>query len=84
MLSRPCDDEREQGERQLSLLPETAFLNLAKAGDPTSLEGTMAEARRQYQPWFDARKEAQGWTDDRGLWLDQKQKEVVPPDEGAR
>ena len=53
-LSRPCDDEREQGDRQLSLLPESAFLNLAEAGDPTSLEGTLTEARRQYQPWFDA------------------------------
>ncbi len=84
MLSRPCDDEREQGERQLLLLPESAFLNLAEAGDPTSLEGALAEARRQYRPWFDARREAQGWVDDQGLWLDQNQKAIVPPDEGVR
>src|SRR5713101_7625535 len=83
-LSRPCDDEREQGERQLSLLPESAFLNLAEAGDLTSLEGALVEARRQYQPWFNARKEAQGWVNDRGLWVDRNQKAVVPLDEGVR
>jgi len=44
-LSRLCDDEREQGERQLSLLPKSVFLNLAEAGDPTSLEGALREAR---------------------------------------
>jgi len=66
-LSCPCDDEREQGERQLSLLPKSAFLNLAEAGDPTSLEGMLTEAQLQYRPWFVARKEAQGWTDDQGL-----------------
>ncbi len=84
MLSRPCDDEREQGERELSLLPKSAFLNLAEAGDPTSLEGALTEARRHYQPWFDARKEAQGWTNNRGLWLDRSQKAIVLPDEEAR
>ncbi len=56
-LSRLCDDEREQGERQLSLLPESAFLNLAEAEDPMSLEGALVHTHRQYQPWFEARKE---------------------------
>ena len=42
-LSRLCDDEREQGERQLSLLPKSTFLNLAEAEDPTSLEGALTE-----------------------------------------
>src|SRR6267154_6279719 len=56
-LSRPCDDEREQGERQLLLLPESTFLNLAEAGDPVSLEGMLTKAQRQYRPWYSGRKE---------------------------
>ncbi len=44
-LSRPCDNEREVGERQLSLLLEGAFLNLAEADDPTTLEGLLSTAR---------------------------------------
>ena len=80
-LSRPCNDEQEQGERQLSLLPKSMFLNLAEAGDLTLLEGALAEACRQYQPWFEARKETQGWTNDRGLWLDGDQKAIIPLDE---
>jgi len=83
-LSRLCDNEQEQGERQLSLLPESAFLNLADARDPTSLEGVLVDTRRQYQPWFEARWEHQQWVDDQGLWLDENQKAIVPPDEDAR
>ncbi len=37
-LSCPCDNERETAERQLLLILESAFLNLAKAGDPNSLK----------------------------------------------
>jgi len=44
-LSRPCNDEQEVGERQLSLLPEGAFLNLAEADNLTSLEGLLSAAR---------------------------------------
>jgi len=44
----------------------------------------LEEAHRQYQPWFEARKEAQGWVDDRGLWLNVDQKPIIPPDEGLQ
>src|SRR6266851_5353867 len=63
-LSHPCNGEQEMGERQLLLLPESAFLNLAKAGDPTSLEGLISTTQRQYKPWFEARQEHQWWTKD--------------------
>src|SRR6266851_3584794 len=58
-LSHPCNDEQEVRERQLSLLLEGTFLNLAKADDPTSLEGLLSAARQHYQPWFTTRKEHQ-------------------------
>ncbi len=56
-LSRPCDNKQEAGERQLSLLPESTFLNLAESGDPDSLEVLLVEMRQHYEPWFEARKE---------------------------
>ena len=83
-LSRPCDNEREVGERQLALLPEDAFLNLAEADVPTSLEGLLTTARQQYQPWFAAQKDKQQWIQEGGQWWDADHKLVVPPNQGVR
>jgi len=80
-LSCPCDDEREVGERQLSLLPESAFLNLTTTGDPDSLEAMLMATQQDYKPWFEARKDQQRWTNDQGQWLDANQKVVLPPDQ---
>src|SRR6266851_1088776 len=73
-LSQPYNDEQEIGEQQLSLLPESTFINLAKAGDLNSLEGQISTAQQQYKPWFQARKEGQCWSKDQGQWLDSEQK----------
>jgi len=72
------------GERQLVLLPEDAFLNLAEADDLTSLEGHLTTACQQYQPWFVAPKDKQRWTQEGGQWWDANHKLVIPPDQGVR
>src|SRR5216683_302726 len=83
-LSRPCNDEQEIGERQLSLLPESTFINLAKAGDLNLLEGQISTTQQQYEPWFQARKEGQCWLKDRGQWLDSEQETVIPLNQDVR
>ena len=65
-LSYPSDDEREVGEQQLLLLPQEAFLNLAKAGDSNSLKAILVSAQQQYRPWLKARQEHAGWKEDQG------------------
>jgi len=56
-LSRPGDKEREVEERQLLLLPQEAFLNLAEAGSLDSLEGLIVDTHCRYKPWLEARWE---------------------------
>ncbi len=80
-LSRPCDDKREVGEWQLSLLPESTFLNLAITGDLDLLETMLVTAQRDYRPWLKARRDLQWWTNHQGEWLDANQKAIVPPDQ---
>jgi len=65
-LSYPSDDEREVEEQQLLLLPQEAFLNLAKAGDSNSLKAILVSAQQQYRPWLKARQERAGWKEDQG------------------
>ena len=60
------------------------FLNLAEADNPTSLEGLLVAARKQYQLWFAARKDKQRWTEEEGQWWDANHKLIVPPDQGVR
>src|SRR6266851_5458995 len=44
-LSRPSDEEQEVGEWQLTLLLQEAFLNLAEASSPDSLEALIVDAQ---------------------------------------
>jgi len=72
------------GDWQLSLLPEGAFLNLAEADDPDSLEALIVTAQRQYRPWLRERQRHLSWREDQGQWLDANQKVVIPLDQALQ
>ena len=50
-LSHPSEDERQQSERQVTLLPLEVFLKLANTGNEDLLEYLLAQEQRKYSGW---------------------------------
>jgi hypothetical protein len=51
-LSRPSEDERQQSERQVTLLPSEVFLNLANTSNEDSLKYLLTQEQERYPGWI--------------------------------
>jgi len=66
-LSRPSEDERQQDERQVTLLPPKLFLRLADTGNKDSLEYLLVQEQKRHSKWIEEHRgrQARGTT----LWV---------------
>jgi len=76
-LSCPSEDERQQSERQVTLLPPGVFLNLASTGNEDSLEYLLMQEQGKYSGWIKEHngRQAKGTT----LWTAEDDRILVPP-----
>jgi hypothetical protein len=76
-LSRPNEDDRQQEERKITLLPSETFLNLADTRNEDSLEYLLAREQKEHSEWL---KEQEGQHDEgTTLWTLEDGRPIVPP-----
>jgi hypothetical protein len=76
-LSRPNQDNRQQEERKITLLPSETFLNLADTGNEDSLEYLLVQEQGEHSEWLKEQggQCAKGTT----LWTTEDGRSLVPP-----
>jgi hypothetical protein len=76
-LSRPNEDDCQQEERKITLLPLETFLNLADTGNKDSLEYLLVQEQKKYPEWLKEQggQHATGTT----LWVMEDGWSIVPP-----
>jgi hypothetical protein len=76
-LSCPSEDEQQQDERQVTLLPLEVFLKLANTGNEDSLEYLLVQEQEKHSGWVKEHKgrQAKGTT----LWIVEDGRMLVPP-----
>ena len=76
-LSRPAKEDREQEEKSLALIPPSLFLNIMDADSDPSIESLLPTTQKAHQQWL----ERQGFRNDHGLWYDNRERLVIPPND---
>jgi hypothetical protein len=81
-LSRPNEDNRQQEERKITLLPSETFLNLADTGNEDSLEYLLTREQKEHSKWL----KEQGGQHDKGttLWTSEDGRPIVPPSDALK
>jgi len=76
-LSRPNEDDRQQEERKITLLPSETFLNLADTGNKDSLEHLLVQEQGRHSEWLKEQggQYAKGTT----LWTTEDGRSLIPP-----
>jgi hypothetical protein len=81
-LSRPNEDDRQQEERKVTLLPSETFLNLADTGNEDSLEYLLVQEQRKHSEWLKEQggRHADGTT----LWTTEDGRSIIPPSDALK